>query len=180
MRRRVEHTRTVQSSRRSSDSSRHLHIQQTPSSSGSSTALPATVWTLSLTNLLRKSGVEVISINKKVDDSPAGWMLEGLIETADEFYSSDLGQDIERGMRQASSMGFFVASVPPYGYRKKKAEHNGRERAILEPVREEAEIVKRVFELADTGIGLKTIADRLNNEGLRKRTGSRWSNTFLA
>ena len=130
-------------------------------------------------HLLKKSGVEVISINEKVDDSPAGRMLEGIIETVDEFYSSNLGQDIRRGMRQAASMGFFVASVPPYGYRKKKVEHNGRERSTLEVVPREAATVKRIFELADSGIGLKTIADRLNSEELLTRTGTRWSNTSL-
>ena len=45
--------------------------------------------------LLRNKGIEVISINEPVDDSPTGRLLEGVIESIDEFYSANLGQDIK-------------------------------------------------------------------------------------
>ena len=57
--------------------------------------------------LLRKKGIEVISINEPVDDTPTGRLLEGMIESVDEFYSANLGQDIKRGMRENASRGFF-------------------------------------------------------------------------
>ena len=44
--------------------------------------------------LLRNKGIEVMSINEPVDDSPTGRLLEGVIESIDEFYSANLGQDI--------------------------------------------------------------------------------------
>ena len=50
--------------------------------------------------LLRGKGIQVISINEPLDDSPSGQLLEGVIESIDEFYSANLGQDIKRGMRE--------------------------------------------------------------------------------
>ncbi len=57
--------------------------------------------------LLRSRGIEVISINEPVDESPTGRLLEGMIESIDEFYSANMGQDIKRGMRENASRGFF-------------------------------------------------------------------------
>ena len=63
--------------------------------------------------LLRNKGIEVISINEPMDNSPTGRLLEGIIESIDEFYSANLGQDIKRGMRENASRGFFNGSRPP-------------------------------------------------------------------
>lgn len=48
-------------------------------------------------------------MNEPRDDSPSGQLLEGVIESIDEFYTDSLGQDVKRGMREkmqgvASSM----------------------------------------------------------------------------
>lgn len=42
--------------------------------------------------LLRKNGVQVVSINEPSEDTPTGRLLEGIIESLDEFYSDKLGQ----------------------------------------------------------------------------------------
>ncbi len=57
-------------------------------------------------SLLRKQGIEVISINEPVENSPSGHMMEGIIEVMDEFYSANLAQEVTRGMREAVSRGF--------------------------------------------------------------------------
>lgn len=60
--------------------------------------------------LLRNKGIDVISVNEPVDDSPTGRLLEGVIESIDEFYSANLGQDIRRGLREGARRGFFVGN----------------------------------------------------------------------
>ena len=57
-------------------------------------------------SLLRKHGVQVISINEPVEDTPSGKLLEGIIEVIDEFYSANLSQDVLRGLRENASRGF--------------------------------------------------------------------------
>src|SRR5215471_21440694 len=48
-------------------------------------------------SLLRKHGISVISINEQVDETPAGKLLEGMIEVIDEFYSINLAQEPSGG-----------------------------------------------------------------------------------
>ncbi len=70
--------------------------------------------------MLRKSGVQVISITEPFDDTPTGRLLEAMIESLDEFYSANLGEEITRGLRESASRGFFLTSKAPYGYRRVK------------------------------------------------------------
>ena len=44
--------------------------------------------------------------------------MEAIIESLDEFYSANLGQEVLRGMRGSASRSFYVASRTPYGYRR--------------------------------------------------------------
>ena len=132
--------------------------------------------------LLKRQGIAVISINEPVDDSPAGRLLEGVIESIDEFYSSNLGQDIKRGMRENASRGFFNGSIPPYGFHKVSIKDGDKSRAKLEPDSEGSlnlQIIKRMFDLADKGNGCKEIAVTFNREGLRTLRGERWGRTTV-
>lgn len=70
--------------------------------------------------LLRKCGVQVISINEPTEDTPTGKLFEAMIESIDEFYSANLGQEVTRGMRESASRGFYVSAKAPYGYKKVK------------------------------------------------------------
>ncbi|MCK4794150.1 MAG: recombinase family protein, partial [Desulfobacteraceae bacterium] len=70
--------------------------------------------------MLKKAGVQVISINEPFDNSPTGRLMEAIIESLDEFYSDNLGEEVTRGMRESASRGFYLSVNPPYGYRKVK------------------------------------------------------------
>jgi site-specific DNA recombinase len=132
--------------------------------------------------LLKRQGIAVISINEPVDDSPAGRLLEGVIESIDEFYSSNLGQDIKRGMRENAGRGFFNGSIPPYGFRKVSIKDGEKSRAKLAPDPEGStivQVVERMFDLADKGSGCKEIAVTFNREGLRTLKGERWGRTTV-
>ena len=49
-------------------------------------------------SMLRKRGVRVVSITENADDTPTGKLLEGIIESVDEFYSENLAQEVRRGL----------------------------------------------------------------------------------
>jgi DNA invertase Pin-like site-specific DNA recombinase len=132
--------------------------------------------------LLRNKGIEVTSINEPVDDSPTGRLIEGVIESIDEFYSANLGQDIRRGMRENATRGFFNGSRPPYGFRKIKVRDGERERNKLEPEAEDSSsvsTVRRIFDMASKDLGCKEIAKTLNKEGCRTSNGQRWGRTTI-
>ena len=132
--------------------------------------------------LLKKKGISVISISEPIDDSPAGKLLEGMIESIDEFYSSNLGQDIKRGMRENARRGFYNGSLPPYGFHKVAVKDGEKIRNKLEPDPETAvtnQVIKRMFNMADRGIGCKEISKRINSEGIRTLKGERWGRTTV-
>ncbi len=75
---------------------------------------------------LRRKGIRVVSITEQAEDNATGRLLEGIIESVDEFYSENLAQEVVRGMREAASRGFFLGSKAPFGYRKVKVRDGGR------------------------------------------------------
>jgi site-specific DNA recombinase len=130
-------------------------------------------------SLLRKQGIQVISINEPVEDTPSGRLLEGIIEVIDEFYSANLSQDVVRGMRESASRGFHAGGNVPYGYRAVKVRDGDTQRSKLEPDRATAPVIHRVFKECVEGKGLKEIAKGLNRDGLTTGTGKKWGTTTL-
>ncbi|HEX76933.1 MAG TPA: recombinase family protein [Dehalococcoidia bacterium] len=130
-------------------------------------------------SLLRKQGIQVISINEPLEDTPSGRLLEGIIEVIDEFYSANLSQDVVRGMRENASRGFYTGGHTPYGYRRVKVRDRDTERSKLEPDPVTAPVVERIFRECLSGQGLKEIAKGLNRDGLTTRTGKKWGTTSV-
>ncbi len=132
--------------------------------------------------LLRDRGIKLISINEPLEDSPSGHLLEGVIETIDEFYSENLGEDIKRGMRENAERGFFNGSRPPYGFHKVDAIDGDKTRHRLEPDPEGStsrQVVQLIFNLALKGMGCKEIAKFLNKEGYPTSEGQKWGRTTV-
>ena len=126
-------------------------------------------------SMLRRRGIRVVSITEHADDSPTGKLLEAIIESVDEFYSENLAQEVTRGMREAASRGFWVASRTPYGYNRVMVQDGPKKRPTLEPNEDAARVVKRMFEMAEAGTGMLNIAKTLNDEGVASPTGRLWS-----
>ena len=97
-----------------------------------------------------------------------------MIESLDEFYSANLGQEIQRGMRESASRGFYVSSQTPYGFHRVKAKDGNKERPRLEPDSHEAPVVARIFKDVLEGKGLKEIGRALQREGIAGPRGKGW------
>ncbi len=126
-------------------------------------------------SMLRRKGIRVVSITEHADDSPTGKLMEAIIESVDEFYSENLAQEVVRGMREAASRGFWVASRVPYGYRKLMVQDGAKKRPTLEPDAATAAVVERIFGMAEAGRGILDITRTLNDEGIANPTGRLWS-----
>ena len=122
--------------------------------------------------LLRDVGVEVISATEPIDiETPEGKLLEGVIESINEFYSANLSREAFRGLKANAEMGFWNGGTPPLGYRKKRVIVNGVKKSTYEIDEKEALIVKKIFNLAYSGLGMKKTCAVLNSEGFRTRRG---------
>jgi len=124
---------------------------------------------------LRRKGVRVVSITEPADDTPTGKLLEGIIESVDEFYSENLAVEVRRGMREAASRGFWVGSRTPYGFNRVMVQDGPKERPVLEPDPDAARVVRRIFDMADDGAGMLQICTALNDEGIASPGGKLWS-----
>ena len=130
-------------------------------------------------SMLRRRGVRVVSITEHADDTPSGKLLEGIIESVDEFYSENLAQEVLRGMCEAASRGFWITGSAPYGYRKIMVQDGAKKRVKLELEEVAAQVVKRIFKLAELGRGMMDIAHELNDEGISSPRGKLWAKTSV-
>ena len=127
---------------------------------------------------LRRKGIRVVSITEQAEDNATGRLLEGIIESVDEYYSENLGQEVVRGMREAASRGFFLGSKAPFGYTRVKVSDGVKERPTLEVDESTAPIVKEIFESSHRGNGLAEICKELNGRGITNR-GRRWKKNIV-
>ena len=130
-------------------------------------------------SLLRRKGVKVVSITEHADDTPTGKLMEAIIESVDEFYSENLAQEVTRGMREAASRGFWVASAVPYGYVKVHVQDGAKKRPKLELDPGRSSVVRRMFRMAESGRSVLDITKTLNGEGIASSTGKFWSKTMV-
>ena len=117
-------------------------------------------------SMLKKDGVEVISISEPLIDGPFGSLIERIIEWMDEYYSIRLSGEVQRGMKEkALRNGYQLA--PPIGY---QAVGNGAPYIINE---EEYKIVDYIFhQFDDHNVDSTKIARNLNEMGYRTRRGT--------
>ncbi len=127
---------------------------------------------------LRRKGIRVVSITEQAEDNATGRLLEGIIESVDEYYSENLAQEVVRGMREAASRGYFLASRAPFGYKRIKVSDGVKERPTLEVDSDAAPIVQEIFESSRRGNGLKEICKELNGRGITIR-GKRWQKSTV-
>lgn len=71
--------------------------------------------------------------------------------------------------------GNFIGQHPPYGYRKIQVKDGKKKYHTLEPIPEEAEIVKLIFELYSKGTNAHQIARTLNGMGIPSPAGKQWT-----
>lgn len=123
--------------------------------------------------LLRKQcGVDVVSVSEQLPGGPFASLIERIIEWFDEFYSIRLSQEVKRTMTVKAGRGEFQAS-PSFGYR---ARMEPGKKTVLEPIPDEAVIVREIFDRFLDGEGCYHIARWLNSQGVTTHRGNAWQN----
>lgn len=123
---------------------------------------------------LRKAGVEMVYCTMTVDpDSTSGFLLEGVYELFDELYSRTVSTDTRRSLMKNAADGHWNGGGTPYGYQRVPSPANSkRSKLAAEP--SEAWLVQQAFKLRLQGLGLRLIAQRLNEAGHAHR-GKPWT-----
>ena len=129
--------------------------------------------------MLRRRGIRVVSITEQAEDTATGRLLEGIIESVDEFYSENLAQEVTRGMREAASRGFWMTTYAPYGYKRVHVQDGPKKRPKLELNPPNDGVVRRIFDMALAGRSTLDIAKTLNAEGIPTANGKKWLKTTI-
>ena len=87
---------------------------------------------------LKRNGVQLISATENISNDPEGIILESVLEGMAEFYSAELSQKINRGMRESAYKHNSIGGAIPLGY---KIEDK---KLVIDP--KTAPIVKEAFE----------------------------------
>lgn len=103
-------------------------------------------------NHLAECNVTLISITEPLEDSPMGFFVGGLHDLMSEYFVRNLSVEVKKGMVQRASKGMYNGRVP-YGYR--------IENGNLIIKEDEAEVIRKVFELYIDGMGKQAIASWL-------------------
>ena len=118
---------------------------------------------------IRKAGVNVISITEPVENSPIGFITEGLMELLAEYYIKNLSVEVKKGHLERAKQGLHNGSVP-YGY-KIDSKHPSK----MSINKKQARIVEYVYDLyVNDGYGLSKIAKKLNDSGIVGGAGGSW------
>lgn len=130
--------------------------------------------------LLRKKGIDLIFTKQDFDDTPAGRLLEGIIEVVDEWYSLNLAVETRRGQKQTAAQGFSCGGRPPYGLRRVEVKNeHGRGKVRWEPDPQTSPVVRQIYEDFAGGKGQKAIAYDLNARGIPAPRGQYWTANSL-
>ena len=101
------------------------------------------------------------------DDNPARELFNYMMEGLDNYERSEIKRKLKRGRRKKAEGGGYSGGGAPYGY---KAVRGSK---VLEVVPDEAQVVRRVFDLAEgyPDMTLREMASQLTLEGYRGRKG---------
>ena len=102
-------------------------------------------------NLLRKCGVNVVSVSEPIPEDHFGSLIERIIEWMDEFYLINLSAEVIRGMTEKASRGE-PTCAPPYGYIMKDKKYYPDEESG------KADIIREIFNMYANGAKHREIA----------------------
>lgn len=118
-------------------------------------------------SMLKKNGVEVVSVSEPMVDGPFGTLIERIIEWSDEYYSIRLSGEVKRGMTEKVERGGAV-SIPAFGY------NIENKRYVINP--DTAPFVKKIFEDYLNGVPMRQITQNLNALKVKTTRGNKWEN----
>ena len=120
---------------------------------------------------LKKNGVKVISAMEPISDDPSGIILESLLETMAEHYSTNLSQNVKRGLDANAEQCLCTGGNRTLGYKVIDKKY------VINP--ETAPVIKTIFEMYIKGYTPPQILDYLNQNHIKSITGKEFKKNNL-
>lgn len=122
---------------------------------------------------LRRNGVTLRSVLENLNDSPESIILQSLLEGMNEFYSRNLGREVNKGLKENALKCIHNGGSAPLGY------DVDPETKLLVINEDEAPAVRLVFSMFAEGYGYSAIVEELYNRNMRTKTGRHFTKNSL-
>ena len=126
---------------------------------------------------LQSGGTKVEYVSVSFDEGGSGMLHEGILELFDEHLSHQISADTRRSMIKNARDGFWNGGVPPFGYKAEKSPENPKKKRLV-PDSYESDIVQQIFKMRLQGLGGRSIAQVLNDRGVRNKQKP-WNKTSV-
>lgn len=120
---------------------------------------------------LTDNGVELVSAMENIPDTPEGKLFLAVIEGFNEYFSEDLRQKVNRGMKESWLKGYFTGGMPIFGWNVVDKKY------VIDEY--EADIVREVFQKYAQGYQAAAIAQELKARGARRKNGKLIDRKYL-
>jgi site-specific DNA recombinase len=125
-----------------------------------------------------RAGVRLEFVTTPAADTPEARMLLDIKGMFAEYEREKIRERTLRGRREKAKQGFIVGGRVPFGYRYLgKVE---KEKGKLEIDERQAPAVRQIFEWAASGVSIRTIATRLNEDGVKPALAERWGSSSVS
>ena len=132
-----------------------------------------------ISQVFQFSGTKIVTPTKVYDPSnefDEEYFEFGLFMSRREYKT--INRRLIRGRESSASEGKYLGSIAPYGYQRIKLPNE--KGYTLEPLPEEADVIKRVFSMFLQNAGTKVIANTLNDQHIPTRHGDLWTYSTIA
>lgn len=107
---------------------------------------------------LKDNGVKILSAMENIPESPEGILLESLLEGMNQYYSEELSQKTNRGLRETRLKGNFPGGPINFGYSVKD------QKVVIND--NEAAVVREIFTRYANGERIVNLVSDLNARGI--------------
>lgn len=122
---------------------------------------------------LAQHNIKLFAVDQPLGDSPEDKLLEGLLESMNEFYSLNLSREVMKGMTENAISGKHTGGKPPLGY------NVNQQTKQLEINECEASAVRMIFDMYTFGNSYSEIIKSLNAAGHKTKIGRKFAANSL-
>lgn len=120
--------------------------------------------------LRKKCGIKIEYASQKIDDTPEGLMLEGILENLAQYYAANLARETMKGLTENALRAWHTGGIPPFGL--KLVTHTQDDGTIYKTYDvhpDQAPVVRKIFEMYDAGATYGEIMSATKEDMIRLR-----------
>lgn len=131
--------------------------------------------------LFRKHGVKLMSVTQQIDeDTSSGRLTTNILSDIDQYQSETISDHVKSSMREMARQGYFTGGTVPFGYTLEIHKNGSKMRKKYIEDKDEAQIVRDIFEFYADGHSLRHIQEYLQEKGIKTRRGKDFGITTIA